>query len=341
LLRRCSTSSNLGRVIHQPRIELTGDVYTRWKILSEDVCSHQPRIEVAQMFDKLVLLTSNPGRMSYCGPMGQAVAYMEACGRPVPQHVSPTDYFLDLNTPGVNLDASEHFVTCFKDRLHPELRDRVARAFCEKSATVEEMLLAKPGARLGRFAVPFRIQFMQLLRRKLAITMRNPLAIALPLLLPVALGAVVGTMFTDIGSKNFDAQISFVFILVTVLGLGGMQLMPILIKERYFMKHEVSESLYTEGAAVLASFCMDVPLAFMGAAYQVLVTFAISGMDSEYLPCIFSWSMLLFLVYDSLFGLVAAISKDASQAQACRRPSSHFSCCATASSSPNRQRLPL
>mmetsp|Transcript_14189 Transcript_14189/g.38983 ORF Transcript_14189/g.38983 Transcript_14189/m.38983 type:complete len:607 (+) Transcript_14189:55-1875(+) len=284
------------------------------------VVIHQPRIEVGQMFDKLVLLTSNPGRMSYFGPMDQAVAYMESCGRPVPQQVNPTDYFLDLVTPGVRLDASDHFVACFKEKLQPQLCDRVERALCEQGATVEEMLLAKPGARLGRFAVPFHKQFMQLLRRKLAITMRNPLAIALPLLLPVALGAVVGAMFTGIGSKEFQDQISFIFILVTVLGLGGMQLMPILIDERQFMKHEASESLYTEGAAVLASFCVDVPLAFMGAAYQVLATFAISGMDSEYLPCIFSWSMLLFFVYDSLFAFIGAVAADTRQAQVLATP---------------------
>mmetsp|Transcript_17813 Transcript_17813/g.62533 ORF Transcript_17813/g.62533 Transcript_17813/m.62533 type:complete len:607 (+) Transcript_17813:60-1880(+) len=284
------------------------------------VVIHQPRIEVAQMFDKLVLLTSIPGRMSYFGPMSQAVAYMEACGRPVPQHVNPTDYFLDLVTPGVRVDASDHLVACFKEKLQPALCERVERAFGQTGATVDDMLLARPGARLGRFAVPFHKQFTELLRRKLAITMRNPLAIALPLLLPAALGAVVGAMFTGIGSKDIQDQISFVFILVTVLGLGGMQLMPILIDERHFMKHEASESLYTEGAAVLASFCVDVPLAFMGAAFQVLLIFAISGMDSVYLPCVFSWSMLLFFVFDSLFGLIAAVAHNASQAQALASP---------------------
>merc|ERR1719221_2290630 len=35
------------------------------------VVIHQPRPEVAQLFDTLVLLTSDPGRVCYMGPMGQ------------------------------------------------------------------------------------------------------------------------------------------------------------------------------------------------------------------------------------------------------------------------------
>merc|ERR1712066_371491 len=69
-----------------------------------------------------------------------------------------------------------------------------------------------------------------------------------------------------------------------------------------------------EAASVLASFMVDVPLAFMGAAYEVLACFVISGLDAEHLGTIFAWSMLLFFFYDSLFGLVAACAQDGQQA---------------------------
>merc|ERR1712050_47871 len=65
---------------------------------------------------------------------------------------------------------------------------------------------------------------------------------------------------------------------------------------------------------VLASFTVDVPLAFMGAAFEVLVCFMISGLPVEHLGTIFAWSMLLFFFYDALFGLVAACAQDGHQA---------------------------
>jgi len=281
------------------------------------VVIHQPRIEVAQMFDTLLLLTANPGRMTYLGPMDQAAAYMEACGRAVPEYVNPTDYFLDLVTPGLKLDASGLFVEAFNQRLKPAICEQVNRACQNRGQTVQQILEATPGALPGKFAVPFGQQFSQLLRRKLAITMRNPLAIGMPLILPVVMGVVVGVMFLDIGNKGqIKDVIAFIFILMSLLCLGGIQLMPIQIEERNFMKYETSEALYSEAASVLASFCVDVPLAFMGAAYQVLIAFVIAGMDSEYLELFFFWAMLLFVVYDSFYSVIAAVAEDAQQALA-------------------------
>merc|ERR1711948_178068 len=79
-------------------------------------------------------------------------------------------------------------------------------------------------------------------------------------------------------------------------------------------KLETSERLYSEGASVLASFIIDVPLTFMGAAYEVLLCFFISGFDSSHLMTMFSWSILLFFFYDALFGLCAACAQDGQQA---------------------------
>merc|ERR1712157_611667 len=70
----------------------------------------------------------------------------------------------------------------------------------------------------------------------------------------------------------------------------------------------------SEAGSVLASFLVDVPLAFMGAAFEVLVCFVISGLDVGHLGTIFGWSMLLFFFYDALFGLVAACAQDGQSA---------------------------
>jgi ATP-binding cassette subfamily G (WHITE) protein 2 len=278
------------------------------------VVIHQPRVEVAKLFDTLLLLTSGPGRIVYQGAMEGAIAYMEAVGRPVPQYVNPTDYFLDLVTPGIATDASALFVEAYRQKLEPQILRRVEHACVQKGLTVQEMLCARPGTRLGKYAVPFHTQFFTLLRRKLAITMRNPLAIALPLIIPTFLGAAVGIFFRGVGDGELLEQISFVFVLVTLLGLGGLGLMPLLIDQRHYMKMETSETLYSVGASVLSSFLVDVPLTFMGAAYEVLICFYISGFDSSHLVTMFSWSMLLFFFYDALFGLCAACAQDGQQA---------------------------
>jgi len=56
------------------------------------VVIHQPRHEVAQLFDKLMILTANPGRICYNGAMKDAVSYFTQCGYPVPPMINPTDF---------------------------------------------------------------------------------------------------------------------------------------------------------------------------------------------------------------------------------------------------------
>merc|ERR1711972_1006199 len=52
----------------------------------------------------------------------------------------------------------------------------------------------------------------------------------------------------------------------------------------------------------------------------VLIMFALSGMGAEHLQTVFVWCMVVFFVYDSLFGLVAAVAADGQQAQAIATP---------------------
>merc|ERR1719499_1583259 len=106
------------------------------------VVIHQPRLEVAELFDTLVLLTSNPGRMAYLGPMASAQAYWREQGFPIPAHANETDFCLDLLTPGTSTDASSALVASFSERQKPELDASVEQSMQTKGQTVEEMLLA-------------------------------------------------------------------------------------------------------------------------------------------------------------------------------------------------------
>eukprot|EP00443_Scrippsiella_acuminata_P048524 CAMPEP_0115213098 /NCGR_PEP_ID=MMETSP0270-20121206/23622_1 /TAXON_ID=71861 /ORGANISM="Scrippsiella trochoidea, Strain CCMP3099" /LENGTH=649 /DNA_ID=CAMNT_0002626843 /DNA_START=90 /DNA_END=2039 /DNA_ORIENTATION=- len=310
------------------------------------VVIHQPRVEVASLFDKLVLLTSNPGRMTYFGSFDQAVHYLKVCGLNVPRHVNPTDFFLDHLTPGTPADASRALVDAFYRRQRPAIVQEVEQACREPGEKIEEMLRSghanalraqmslhplhqvisenpKPApsgvtaVSARRYSVSFAAQCAALLRRKVTITLRNPMAVALPLGLPAIQGLVVGSMFQGIGQDPLLlSQFGFVFILLTLLALAGLQVVPILIEERIVMKYETSEALYSEGAAALASFCVDVPLAILGSMTQILLMFTFSGLSWSFFPTLFSWALLLFFVFDSLFAFIAALAGTTQEAQA-------------------------
>merc|ERR1712226_1487161 len=115
-------------------------------------------------------------------------------------------------------------------------------------------------------------------------------------------------------------QISFVFILLTMLSLQSLSLMPLLIDERTFMKYETSERLYTEGVHILTSLCVTVPLSLLGATCQTLIIYAMSGLAYEFLPLVFGWTLLLFVFFDAIFQCVAAAAPDGQQAQTMATP---------------------
>jgi len=301
------------------------------------VVIHQPRPEVAQLFDTLVLMTSKPGRMTYFGPMADAMVYVQDCGYPVPDHVNPADFLLDIVTPGTDSDASEELAAIFHAKQRPAILEEVKRASQTKGLQVSEMLQAvcecplqplqrKP--RLGPYSAPFIVQFLTLLKRKVRITLRNPQALGLQLGLPIAMGLILGSVFQgvarDLDNMSVIAFIShvvpFLFILLTMLGLQSMPVMPLLVESRGFMKYEVSEALYTEAAAVLVSFCVDVPLSLSAATAQAAIIYGFSGLPSEYFAAVVFWCVLVFFFFDALFSLVAAVAADAQQAQTMATP---------------------
>lgn len=295
------------------------------------VVIHQPRNEVAELFDTLLLLTSNPGRMAYLGPMQQAEAYFEALGHVVPARVNPTDFFLDLVTPSTNPEISSSLVASFDAKQRPMVNAAVGEALQVKGRTVQDMLQAAVDqgssghsaekARLGRYAVPFHEQVRTLFKRKLRLSCRNPGAAGMQLVVPAGIGVVLGLIFQGIGREEFGlAHIEFLFILLTLLSLQALPMMPVLIDERGFMKYETSERLYTEAAHIVTCLCVSLPLSLLGAFLEMSITFAFSGMAWKYFGLVAFWCLLVSFVFDALFQCVAAFAPDAQQAQAMATP---------------------
>jgi len=301
------------------------------------VVIHQPRAAVAALFDTLLLLTSDPGRVVYYGPMAEAVPYWESCGYPIPPQMNATDILLDMITPDAHLDKHEEFVALFIEKQKPILDGLVDAKFAEKGLTVPEMLTAwhdiqasaqmrPPQTRLKVHVVPFHMQLAILCQRKVRITMRNPAAVAMPIFIPVVLGVLLGAMFQGIGHKGLQQQLSFVYTLLMVLTMTPMQMIPTLMQDRTIMKYDTSERLYSEWAFIASALLIDIPMNLLGAFGSAVTMYAFSEVDWKYFPVLIGWSMLLFFFFDSLFSCIGAWSKDLQQAQvACLPFNSIFS----------------
>eukprot|EP00405_Crypthecodinium_cohnii_P020824 CAMPEP_0206482538 /NCGR_PEP_ID=MMETSP0324_2-20121206/38929_1 /ASSEMBLY_ACC=CAM_ASM_000836 /TAXON_ID=2866 /ORGANISM="Crypthecodinium cohnii, Strain Seligo" /LENGTH=641 /DNA_ID=CAMNT_0053960495 /DNA_START=106 /DNA_END=2031 /DNA_ORIENTATION=- len=284
---------------------------------------HQPRREVSALFDTLILLTPNPGRLVYFGSMADAPTYFEACGLPVPQGANATDYYLDLVTPGSDLDAAEALVTAYETRTAPDVARLVDEMVERKGQSCSQMIQLSSDrprclgwqSRPKAYAVPFHVQLRMLISRKVRITFRNPESVGISIVMPAVMGVVLGLLFQGIGRTDFGVPtVMFVFIQLVMLSLQSLPLMPGLIEERVYMKEETSEKLYQESAQILGNLIVNMPLSVFSALVQSSIIFAFTGFSASLYLVIVGWTLLIFTAFDAIFQCMAAIAANGDEA---------------------------
>lgn len=184
----------------------------------------------------------------------------------------------------------------------------------------QESGMGPDGFRAKPIAVGFSRQMGILLRRKLLLTRRNPATARTTVFIPVFVGILMGIMFMGIGHKPFASQLSFIFMLLSRICMGGMQLMPALIDDRNVMKYDTSEALYGVEAFIFVNSLVDVSVALLAAVLNFFVMYAFAGISFDYCGLILGWAVVNFFVFDSFFGALAAYAPNASTAQVCALP---------------------
>eukprot|EP00958_Prasinococcus_capsulatus_P022084 scaffold3068_cov401-Prasinococcus_capsulatus_cf.AAC.18 len=217
---------------------------------------HQPRVEITRLFDTLVLLTSHPGRLVYNAPMVDTLAYWEKvapqqvskqrimiltrfttsqAGFKVPNHANPTDYYLDLVTPGSPLDETEHFVKLYKSEIQPKVADEVQQHLNKEGMTTLEILNKvrdnrsevggdMPPIRDSRYGIGYFAQFKVVLARKLILTRRDRRQVVTKFGASLFQGVFLGLAFFNVASNSIQNQLGFYFMLLQVGALSSTTL---------------------------------------------------------------------------------------------------------------------
>jgi len=134
-------------------------------------------------------------------------------------------------------------------------------------------------------------------------------------LVPSVLGLLMGVMFQGISTKSLVLQIGFFFLVLNVLMLNAFAGLPNLLENRAVMKYETSEKLYSELSFICVNFVIEIPLGIIGSTLQILIMYAFSGLDWKYFVMTWYWGMLVYFVFDSLFGFVGSMAPDMEMAQ--------------------------
>eukprot|EP00439_Symbiodinium_sp_Y106_P043956 s2238_g5.t1 len=296
---------------------------------------HQPRREVARLFDELILLTSRPG------PMRDLADYSAKVGCPIPLKRNPTDFIMDLITPGMKGARENEFVRHFQAARRPVIEEEVAKHLNEDApmdrGSAMEILRAMrepmqvfgtmPPLRNSKFGVPFRSQVRAVAWRQFKLRYRNKTHLLMDLAAAVAKAVILGLAFfeprlnlgqiescaeipSDIGQKSQQFQVGFFFFVLMACSIDQVKTMPAMIAERNVMKLETSEALYSEWAYIL-------PVTLMSAMQAVVTHFVFIALLWPFLSFpvslfghVWFWSLMVNMVMDSLYVMLSGIAKD-------------------------------
>lgn len=278
------------------------------------VVIHQPRVEVAAMFDHLLLMTSSPGRVVYNGPFKDAAGYFTAAGHSPGKVVNPTDYFLDVITPDIAGNAADAMVELYLNGQAKEVELAVQKHIeTGGKSPIETLISAGPPLKVGNghigiHSVSFKTQIKTLTKRRLTLTLRDTRQLKTRFTMASLQGLIVGLAFLDIGKKLPVQQLSFLFMLLQIGALSNMAVMPEMIAQRLVFKFENSDGLYSTAAAVVVDTIVNNSLAVTGNLVTTIIMFSLSGLSWSSFGMLYFWSLIYFVVMVNYFKIVGAVA---------------------------------
>eukprot|EP00762_Andalucia_godoyi_P002605 ANDGO_03316.mRNA.1 Putative white-brown complex homolog protein 30 len=153
---------------------------------------HQPRYEVFQMFDQVILLGKG-GHVVYCGSREYVLEAFEKAGYRCPDRVNPPDFLLDtLSTGSVGTIVSDAVTThggFSHDSYQAAPLHPVAQQKRESHHDGQKKMSSNP--------VPVYAQIWPYIQRAFLTLARNKRAVAVAFLMHLTAGAVLGITYVD------------------------------------------------------------------------------------------------------------------------------------------------
>lgn len=304
--------------------------------MSAAVVIHQPKPELVALFDKLALLTSEPGRVVYNGRMSDAFAHFEAVGFPVPVFSSPADHFISMVSPGFKDQKISEFVAYYNTEcattVAAEVHDQISnpgmsssevleRSFGALEAVFGDLAISTKRVLSGSpYVAPVGTQFVVVFSRAVSLMLRNKWGLLRELIASVVKALVLGIAFLGIYDQVPLAQVGFIFILCQMEVITLVQSMGPSIEMRTIMKYEVSDRLYRDEVFILSMTIVDIFKFLALNIVYVTIAFALSGFEWRHFGIFYAWELLTCLTFQSFFQMVAAIGKTATEAHAIAQP---------------------
>ncbi|KAG0298811.1 hypothetical protein BGZ96_006202 [Linnemannia gamsii] len=287
---------------------------------------HQPRSDIYELFDDLLLLSK--GKVVYFGKAQTAAAYFEALGHEVPVGWNVADYFLDLitlhedKTPNEGTSSShEDFAQKYSDYLSSNSEAYLTQLLREHQNTSEKI---KGDALLGQFKKAYTTEYatttltqtLLLTQRSLTNLARHPTIFQASAFIHIVFALVIGSLFSglkerpEMGATSFNKSIALFFI-TSFLATMTFSAMPQFIIERSLFLRERAAGMYRTSSYFFAKTIVETLSYTILSVIFVVITYYLIGLHG---------SLIYYFVAIAVFvnvalSLIAAIGAGAENAE--------------------------
>ncbi|KAF8937979.1 P-loop containing nucleoside triphosphate hydrolase protein [Dissophora ornata] len=286
---------------------------------------HQPRSDIYELFDDLLLLSK--GKVVYFGKAHSAAAYFKTHGHDCPVGWNVADYFLDLitlhedpanqelSTPRVNFaQVYEQYLAnnqgAYLNQLMNEHQDS------SEKHEGETLLNKFKKEYTTEYATTTLTQTLLITQRSLTNLARHPTIFQASAVIHIIFALVVGSLFSglkdrvEMGETSFNTSISLFFI-TSFLATMTFSAMPQFIIERSLFLRERAAGMYRTSSYFMAKTIVETLSYTILSIIFVVITYYLIGLHG---------SLIYYFVSIAVFvnvalSLIAAIGAGAENAE--------------------------
>ncbi|GMF46872.1 unnamed protein product [Phytophthora fragariaefolia] len=225
----------------------------------------QPSPEVFALFDDVILL--NDGYVIYRGPSSEALGFFQDLGFSCPANRDVADFLLDLGTSkqrqyevGACPVTAREFADAFeKSTLREHLMTEVNSPM--------DLSLLSDTSKLMEVQPEFQQNFwdgtLTLIRRQMAVTLRNKAHLKSRFLMSILLGLLNGSTFYQFDEADAQVVIGMVYVAINFVTVGQSAQMPIFMSLRDVFNKQRGANFFRTSSFVFATSVSQIPLAVL------------------------------------------------------------------------------
>ncbi|KAI1894430.1 hypothetical protein AGOR_G00115720 [Albula goreensis] len=230
---------------------------------------HQPRSDIFQLFDLVVLLSS--GSAVYCGPARDMVSYFTALGHPCPRYCNPSDFYVDLisidrRSPESEAEClarakvlAEQFVEKVKGTEDFMWKPAELSALPECSRTQDEVI--NVSKHRDRLPGPVH-QFSILIRRQVYNDFRDLVTLVVHGLEALLMSLLIGFLYFGAGEERLSIQDTVALLYMMGALTPFAVVLDVIAKchsERAMLYHELEDGMYSVTSYFFAKILGELP----------------------------------------------------------------------------------